>query len=369
MTFRDMNLNVFRGESTPHVLFQPRIEPWYEWHRKFGVLPESYTGLRLPDLFDQLQISMRYVHYHTGVSSPIVCGYSPEVEIHERLGDRDGSRSYSTPYGDLVERLRQTQDLTWRVVDFAVKSTEDLRKLRWLYSQTVLTFSAESFLIGNSFVGQRGVPQFWVPRSPYQSLALQWMRLEDLVYALADDRAEVEHTMRVIDDSYDQLYEQITSDGRVQIVNFGENLHDRRLSPRYFERYLIPFYDKRANQLRQAGIFTHVHMDGYFRSLLRYLRDLPFDGLEALTPLPQGDVSLEEIREHIGEKVLLDGIPAVLFLPTYSREDLMETVERVVQLFHPRLILGVSDEVPEGAEEEAMTRVAMVSEWCRETGS
>ena len=79
------------------------------------------------------------------------------------------------------------------------------------------------------------------------------------------------------------------------------------------------------------------------------------------------DVSLEEIKAHIGDKVLLDGIPAVLFLPTYSREELMSAVERVVALFHPRLILGVSDEVPQGAEfEEAAKRVRMVSEWCRE---
>ena len=32
---------------------------------------------------------------------------------------------------------------------------------------------------------------------------------------------------------------------------------------------------------------------------------------------------------------------------------------------YPRLILGVSDEVPEGAGAEAMARVKLVAEWCR----
>ena len=188
-----------------------------------------------------------------------------------------------------------------------------------------------------------------------------------MIYALADYPDEVRETMQAIDESYDPLYEEIVSSGRVQIVNFGENIHDQLLSPKYFERYLIPFYEKRSNQLRETGVYTHIHLDGYFHSLLKYLKYLPFDGLEALTPLPQGDVSLEEIAEHIGDKVLLDGIPAVLFLPTFSREELIKTVEQVVALFYPRLILGVSDEVPEGAGEEAMERVRIVSEWCKST--
>ncbi|MBE0698608.1 MAG: hypothetical protein IH586_16950, partial [Anaerolineaceae bacterium] len=218
---------------------------------------------------------------------------------------------------------------------------------------------------GSAYVGERGEPFFWVPKSPYQALAQQRMRLEDLIYALVDCRGEVEDTMRVIDESYNSLYEQLTTSGKLHILNFGENLHEQLMSPRYFERYFIPFYEKRVGQLRQAGIFTHVHMDGYFHSLLSYLRHLPFDGLEALTPVPQGDVTLEEIKEHIGDKILLDGIPAVYFMSTYSREELMQCVEKIVDLFHPNLILGVSDEVPEGADEEAIIRLKMVADWCR----
>jgi hypothetical protein len=191
------------------------------------------------------------------------------------------------------------------------------------------------------------------------------MEFGNFIYALVDDPDEMEETMRVIDASYDQLWEEAIACDRVTIVNFGENIHDQLLSPKYFEKYLLPFYEKRAKQLKKAGIFTHIHIDGHFRSLLKYLRDLPFDGLEALTPLPQGDVSLEEIKEYIGDKVLLDVVPAILFTPTYSADELMETVERIVELFYPRLILGASDEVPQGAGEEAIKRVRMISEWCQ----
>lgn len=365
VTFREMNLRVFEGKPLPHVFFQPRLEPWYDWHRTFGSLPEEVRDLSLIELFDDLQVSMRYVHYYTGMPDPIVRSFSPAVTVRERFGDREGTRTYETPFGELVETFKRTVDETWREVEFPVKQPDDLRKLRWLCRHMAYSFSKERFEQGSEFVGDRGEPQFWVPKSPYQALAQQWIKFEDFIYALADVPREVEATMQAIDESYDSLYEEIIASGVVKIVNFGENIHEQLLSPRYFERYLIPFYEVRANQLRRAGIQTHVHVDGYFRSLLKYLKHLPFDGYEALTPLPQGDVSLEEIKEHIGDKVLLDGIPAILFLPTYPREELMRTVEQIVALFHPRLVLGVSDEVPQGAGEEAIERVRMVSEWCR----
>jgi hypothetical protein len=234
-----------------------------------------------------------------------------------------------------------------------------------LINHITYSFSEEYWEQGSRFMGDRGEPQFWLPKSPYQAMALVWMKFEDFIYALTDYQDEIEETLRVIDESYGPLYAEIAASSKAKIVNFGENMHEQFLSPRYFERYLIPFYEKRSSQLQKAGIYTHIHIDGYFHSLLKYLKDLPFDGYEALTPRPQGDVSLEQIKEHIGNKVLLDGIPAVMFLPTFSLEELMRTTERVVSLFHPRLVLGISDELPEGAGEEAIERVRIISQWCQ----
>jgi hypothetical protein len=365
MNFREMTLRVFQGQPIPHVLFQPRLEFWYDWHKTFHKLPKAYGSVSAPMMYDDLGVSMRYFVDSYFRPNPVVEIYDARMPVHEQHGDREKSRAYETPYGPLAVRWRRTVDETWRQVEFPVRNLEDLVKLRWIFQHTSYSLSQEIFDQGASYMGDRGVPQFWFVQSPYQSLALQWMKLPDLIYALADAPQVVEDAMKAIDDSYDRLCEEIVACGKVQIQNFGENVHDHLLSPRYFERYLLPWYEKRSGQFRRAGIYTHIHVDGYFRSLLKYLKDLPFDGLEALTPLPQGDVTLEEIKEHIGDKILLDGIPAVMFLPTYSWEALMEMVEKIVQLFYPRLILGISDEVPQGSDEDAIERVRKISAWCR----
>ena len=199
MSLREMNLRVFRGEAIPHVLFQPRIEPWYEWHRIFNHLGR-YQRLSMPGFFDDLGVSMRYVHYYTGMPDPVQRTLSPEVWVRERtLPDGDRLRVYETPYGELTERFRATVDETWREVEFPVKQPADLQKLRWLLDHTTYTFSSEAFQRGSDYVGERGEPQFWVPKSPYQALAQQYMKLQDLVYALADCPGEVELTMEAID--------------------------------------------------------------------------------------------------------------------------------------------------------------------------
>jgi hypothetical protein len=365
MNFRDMNLRVFQNKPIPHVFFQPRIEPWFDWHRIFDSTPEQYEFETVSDLFDALDCSMRYVHYYTGLPDPVVQKFSAEVRIDYQEKDGRAVVVYHTPVGDLTETQHFTIDHTWRTVGFAVKNKEDLRSLRWLYENMEFYFDKTAFLKGSDYIGTRGEPQFWVPKCPYQALAQIWMKLDDLIYALTDYPDEVEITMQAIDKAYNPLYEGICKSGIVNIVNFGENIHEQLLSPRYFNRYLIPFWENRVGQLKSAGIFSHVHIDGYFKHLLPLLKDIPHDGIEALTPLPQGDMTLEEIKAHLGEKILLDGIPAVLFLDTYPREKLLEITEQIIDLFHPNLVLGISDELPQGAGLEAIERVKLIAEHAR----
>jgi uroporphyrinogen-III decarboxylase len=198
-------------------------------------------------------------------------------------------------------------------------------------------------------------------------MAQTWSELLPLTYLLHDRTKEMARIFDQIDALSDALYEQLAVYDHAKIINIGENLHQALLSPRYFEAYYIPYYEKRLAQLHAGGKFCHIHIDGDFHDLLPYLKNMSFDGYEALTPTPQGDVTLEEMRDAIGEKVLLDGIPAIYFMPNVPREVLMACVEKLHTYFSPRLILGASDEVPQGCDSvEAIERVKMIATWCRE---
>ncbi|HNQ34680.1 MAG TPA: uroporphyrinogen decarboxylase family protein [bacterium] len=362
MTAREINLAVFEGRPVDRIPFQPRLETWYEWNRAgkpYGApFPEKYRGLSLRDIYDDLGAAPRYLY-----------GFWPVEEVNDvevritvtENGDRR-FRTIETPAGRLVSEYGRSSEGGWRLVRHPVSDADEIESAIAFFRHTSYHFRPETFEAGSAFFGDRAQPQFYLPRGGYQALSIVWMGLEGLIYNLADRPGRVEALMAAIDDSYDTLYRELAAYGRARLVNFGENIDANIVSPRHFETYCLPFYEKRAGQLRAAGIRTHIHLDGSLRPLLKYLKFLPFDGLEALTPRPQGDVELEELRAAAGGKVLLDGIPAISFLPSCPEAEFQATVERVVKLFAPRLVLGASDEVPPAGEIE---RVRWAADYCR----
>jgi len=84
------------------------------------------------------------------------------------------------------------------------------------------------------------------------------------------------------------------------------------------------------------------------------------DGIEAITPVPQGDVTLEQVKEALGDTMfLLDGIPAVYFDETFSVQTLVECVQTTIELFAPKLVLGISDEISSTGD---LDRIKVVGE-------
>ncbi len=365
MTYREMNLRIFRGQPIPHVLFQPRFEPWYVWHKQFDSMPEQLRGMSLVEVYEDVDCSQRYVDYGTGNPSPVRWVFTEDVKrtVQETPGFR--TTIYHTPHGDLTQVQEFTVDRTWRVVEFPAKSNDDLDALEWLVNRRDIGFKPDAFEVGASYIGDRGEPQFFIIKSPYLALAQQYMRFEAFIYAMADDPARMERIMDAIDATYDRFFEELCQ-SNVRLLNFGENIAEAHMSPAYFERYLQPWYEKRVDQLRAAGIFTHIHIDGFFKHIIPQVRNLPHDALEALTPVPQGDVTLDEIEEALNGKILLDGIPAVLFLEHHPFEELQQCVEELCNRFGPRLVLGISDELPQAASEEGYRRMKWVADYARQ---
>ncbi len=364
LSFKEINLRIFQGEPYPGVLFQPRVEPWYDLHHQQKTLPREYVASGVRGFYQQLGLSMRYMHYFTGMPSPVEAAYAPEVKLRQVESDAGWTHVVETPFGDMETDYRIAEG-GCRISGFPMKTIDDIPKVKWLYEHMSYQFNFDAFVKGREFLGDLGEAQFWVPRSPYQALCLDLMAFDDFVELAMLYPKQLTELCQVIDASYDSLYEALCDCPDLRIINFGENVDGRLLTPALFESYHLPFYEKRSQQLRDRGVFTTVHFDGSLHNLLPYLKDLPFDGYEALTPKPQGDVSLEEIKEHIGDQVLLDLIPAVLCMAPFTEDEVMDCVKKIIDLFYPRLILGISDELPMAAGAEAIPLLQNLAAYCQ----
>ena len=93
---------------------------------------------------------------------------------------------------------------------------------------------------------------------------------------------------------------------------------------------------------------------------LPFLQETELDGVEALTLEPMGDMTPEQVKAAVGERmVCLDLLPVTHFLTHYSLQDCLDLARRLIDLFAPRLILGVSDEISQVGD---IARIEAVSE-------
>ena len=357
MSSRERILRTFQRRDKDGIVWQPRIYYWYNGRQTAGTMPEKYEGMSMLQIYDELGASPRY--------SPEVLGLSPfrmttddAVKSHTEDRGEEVVSVHDTPVGSLRAVVRKgSQGSGDYHTEYPVKSPGDMKIMTYILDHTSFTFDREAFEEAERRFGDRGIVQSYYPRAPFQRLVISYMGFENTVYALADYRAETEAFMKAIDAWDDGMYEAIL-DSPLEILNFGENIDANIDSPRYFREYLLPYYTKRVNQLHEKGKFCHVHMDGSLKPLLPFITEPGFDGIEAATPLPQGDITPEELKDALGDTILLDGIPAVLFLPEYPTEELEEFAVGILELFSPNLILGVSDELPPPGDIEKIRAVS-----------
>lgn len=359
MTDRERIMATWRGEPVDHVCWQPRLEHWYGYNRKLGTLPERYRGWELMDIYDDLGCSVRYA------GRPLV--FEHETCSLRSEGDEHGRTTwYETPIGTLVERYRYGEHGTnAQHSKFPVETLDDIAIMEYFLSDERVRFDLEQFAAIEARLGDRGVCQFYFPRSPLMRLIINLVGFERTIFLLHDLPERAQAFLAHIERCDDQMFEVLCA-SPVQVLNFGDNIDGWLTPPPLFERYLMPVYERRTEQLHAAGKFVHIHMDGALQPLLPFLPRLPQDGIEAPTPLPQGDVELEELCAAMAGKVMLDGIPCLYFLPDWPLQDLETCVLRLLELQAPRLILGVSDEPSPPADIE---RIRFVTELVRGAGA
>ncbi len=356
--FPTLNRQVVFGQSGGRIIWQPRILAWYT-DREFArqPLPPPYTGMTLPELYRALGCSNRVYEFNDcfkRVEHPAV--YTTQRDLNET----DYEITTHTPVGNQITVMRRSPHNWYHItMKWEVETQEELKVATWREENTTWAWDQARFDQLMIEVGDLGAPTMYMPRMNVQSLYIEKMGVEKGILAIYDWKDPVEAYFRALEESHERLMDVI-GPSPVEIINFGENIHAGTLSPKLFLKYHLPTCQHRCERLHAAGKFVHSHWDGDTRKLLPYARQTGLDGIEAITPQPQGDVTLEEIKAGLGDEMfLLDGIPAVYFDQTFSVETLKACTHRLIELFAPKLVLGISDEISSTGDLE---RVKMVGE-------
>lgn len=364
MTRRELNLAIFEG-TADKVLWQPRLETWIFHHMAKGTLPERYRDLDYLGIYDALRCSVRYAA-------------SAGIEVYEdppdivRTEEQQGNYhivTITTPSGT----LRTVEQDVWengelrnrRIHEYPVKTPQQLRVVIDIIERQQYRANLAAFREAADRVGHRAEPTVFLSSDGFTELIKNWCGLVDAHYLLHDYPTAVEEYLEACARRDDRLIDAALQ-LPCRIFNLGDHTTNEFTPPPILKKYCLPRWQRISERLHAHGRFVHSHWDGNSRLLLPYLQESGLDGVEALPPAPMGDMTLEEIKAAVGERIVcLDLLPAIHFLPHYSMRECLDFARRVIDMFAPRLILGISDEISQVGQIEKVEAITeLVDEIC-----
>jgi len=356
--FHDLHKDVCFKRANDQIIWQPRIGCWMD-DKLFGggQLPQPYTGMDFAELYRSLNCSARLYIFNDCFKKI----YPSNVSVVEKQVDPLRNKVTITCPAGKVTRISLGNNSNYGRVSekWFIENETDMKIYTWIWEHTDWIFDKQLYKKLLKQYGDLGAPTIFMPRVSVQNLYIDVMGVEKGIFALYDFPDTVEKYFTAMHEAHMRMI-KVINDSPIDIINFGDNLHCGTLTPNLFTKYVLKYYQERCELLHKGNNFVSSHWDGDTKTLLPFAKETGLDGIEAITPIPQGDVTLEEVRKHLGDDIfLLDGIPAILFDEIYTEKELEKITQKVIDLFAPNLILGISDEISSTGDIE---RVRMVGD-------
>ena len=286
---------------------------------------------------------------------------------------KDGVKRYrevETPKGTLRECWQwMPDDFTEGPIEHLVKTVADLPAYQFLHANSRYEpdyeFSRQR--LGYLKETGAGVLLNYLPKSPLMQMVALDAGIMAIVEMQCEDPALLAETIAVVKESHDRAA-RIAVDSPAEVLMMPENLSSEVVGPDLFEAFMRPYQSQWAAEIKAAGKYSCIHLDGTLKGLLRQECTVGLTFIEAMTPSPVGDLAVGEWAKFCGndETILWGGIPGGYFTPLVSDAEFDLHVREVLAVMRrkPRYVLGVADQVPPSGLESRVRRVRELVNEC-----
>ena len=159
----------------------------------------------------------------------------------------------------------------------------------------------------------------------------QGMGMSNFVRALKNDTKLIEERFRFTTDFVLTVFKAYSDCGAKIFLEGGDIAHSGgpMINPRDFNKYLLPRYQEVAEAIHEWGGKYILHTDGDVTSLLDFVVESGFDGLQCLEP-PIVDPYL--VKKKVGDKLCLSGnIDTRHILVKAPKEEVVQSVKDAIK--------------------------------------
>lgn len=345
---------------------QPDQLPWladfaYLIHsmNETGTYPEQYKNTYLDNGLQKM-----HRDYGTGFYLQGFQPWKSEAQGWETKVEKDHDTTVTTittPVGQLREVTKYSHtSFSDGITEHLIKDIDDLKIFLWMMQHTKYTPDYEFATKRYETIGDNGVVLCYTPKSPIMELVALRAGVENVTYMMMDDEDEFKAILDELEEKSDEAA-RIVLESPAECIMIPENISSECVAPFYHD-YMKRYHQKWTSQIRDAGKFSFVHQDGTVRGLISQLsKESRFDIIEAVTPMPVGDVDIAEVAGLVDDSTIIwGGIPGGMFNElSCTDEEFDKHVIRCIEVMTsaPRYVLGVADQVVPGSSERRIKRV------------
>ena len=213
-------------------------------------------------------------------------------------------------------------------------------------------------------VGEMGLPLAQCPYTGLGFLMSRYAGVEQTVLMAADAPDEFHETIAAINRAHERVF-RLLAEGPAEVLFHSDNLSADVQSPAWVERYSGDHYRTMARIAHEHGKPLVTHIDGRLRGLLRTVAETGFDGADAVTPAPWGDLSPQQCRDEAGPRLVLSGgVPPSSFRSDVPLSVLDEQIDAWLSLRDQSsaLIIAPGDQLPPDGELDRVARLVQAAE-------
>lgn len=358
MNNRDNLLALLRGNKPEHVPWLGDLDYWasaligrgqkpagfkdtnayIDWHRDLGV--GFYLQGRFP--------------FKTIIENCVVKEWNEGVKRFRQI---------ETPKGTLRECWQwMPDDFTEGPIEHLVKSVADLPAYQFIHANSRYEPDYDFSTARLDYLQKTGAGVLlnYLPKSPLMQMVALDAGIMAIVEMQCDDPDLLRETLAVVKTSHDRAA-RIAVDSPAEVLMMPENLSSEVVGPDLFEEFMRPYQSEWAAEIKKAGKYSCIHLDGTLKGLLRQECTVGLTFIEAMTPSPVGDLAVGDWADFCGndKTILWGGIPGGYFTSLVSDAEFDRHVREVLEVMRrkPRYVLGVADQVPPGGLEHRVRRV------------
>lgn len=361
---RQLLLDVLAGNNPNRTPFFPDITDWYGYHRtrrgepracepgelvpddhplhrEPGTIPVKYRDMTLLDIYRDNGWGF-FAHVYDWYEET----YDRTVIKTDVADGHERSISFRTPVGEVSRRFSLASDGTWTPRDYYAKNVSDLRVLSYIIDATRFGPGYDRAQRVLDTLANDGAADMVIFYSPFGRLVHEYLGFERAVYACVDEPDVIDAFLEVRDRKDMELVDlACAAPGRLIILS--DHPDEYLVSPDYYRRYCIPFYQRACGKLHEAGKYVSNHLDGNFKGYFPLLGETGFDYLDGCTPSPMFNYTVEDLAGALPENMsAFCGVPSTLFCGTAELDDITAYADRIMRALSGRVVVNVGDILP-----------------------